>query len=60
MTYSVRTKGYVIVALNTSAVDAADRLVDHMKTSGLQLGDYVVIVGGKVMGNVAGWLKGLE
>jgi len=60
MVVSVRTKSYQIVALNTNAVDAADRLVDHMKVNGLQFCDYVVIVGGKRLGNVAGWLKGLE
>jgi len=60
LTYSVRTIGYKIVALNTSAVDAADRLVDHMKANGLGIDSYVVIVGGKVLGNVQQWIDGLE
>ena len=60
MTYSVRTRNYVIVALNTSAVDAADRLVDHMKANGLGIDSYVVIVGGKRLSNVQQWIDGLE
>ncbi len=59
MVVSVRTRDYKIVALNVSAVSAADRLVDHMKANGLQLGDYVVIVGGKVMANVQQWIDSI-
>lgn len=58
--YSVRTKGYQVVAVNVSALVAASALVDHMKTSGLGIDEYVVIANGKRLSNVADWVKGLE
>ena len=59
LTYSVRTKGYKVVALNVSALVAASELVDHMKASGLGVDSYVVIVGGKVLSNVQQWIDAL-
>lgn len=59
LTYSVRTKAYQVVAVNVSALVAASCLVDHMKTSGLGIDSYVVIAGGKRLGNVAQWIDSL-